>query len=154
MRDYVCQCWIKWISEQEVLLETKWHQIWVHQTTEPQTHKVKADGAKRSGPTGSDNWGFNTASLNRWPQRRRWRPIPGLSPGKACGWRSLVGCSPWGRDESDAAKRLHFHSSLSCTGKGDGNPLQCSWPEESQGRGSPVGCRLWGRTESDTTEAT
>ena len=56
--------------------------------------------------------------------------------------------------ESDTAKRLHFHFSLSCTGEGNGNPLQCSWPGESQGQGSLVGCHLWGRTESDTTEAT
>ena len=26
---------------------------------------------------------------------------PVLLPGKSHGWRSLVGCSPWGRDESD-----------------------------------------------------
>ena len=51
-------------------------------------------------------------------------------------------------------ERLHFHFSLSCIGEGDGNPLQCSLPGESQGRGSLVGCRLWGRTESDTAEAT
>ena len=24
-------------------------------------------------------------------------------------WRSLVGCSPWGREESDRTERLHFH---------------------------------------------
>ena len=29
-------------------------------------------------------------------QRRRWHPIPVLLPGKSHGWRSLVGCSPWG----------------------------------------------------------
>ena len=40
--------------------------------------------------------------------------------------RSLVGCSPWGRKESDTTERLHFHFSLSCFGEGNGNPLQCS----------------------------
>ena len=39
---------------------------------------------------------------------------------------ALVGCSPWGRLESDTTEQLHFHFSLSCTGKGNGNPLQCS----------------------------
>ena len=39
--------------------------------------------------------------------------------------RSLVGCSPWGREESDTTERLHFHFSLSCTGEGNGNPFQC-----------------------------
>ena len=29
-------------------------------------------------------------------QRRRWHPTPVLLPGKSHGWRSLVGCSPWG----------------------------------------------------------
>ena len=37
--------------------------------------------------------------------------------------RSLVGCSPWGREESDMTERLHFHFSLSCIGEGNGNPL-------------------------------
>ena len=37
-----------------------------------------------------------------------------------------VGCSPWGRKESDMTARLHFHFSLSCIGEGNGNPLQCS----------------------------
>ena len=30
-------------------------------------------------------------------RRRRWHPTPVLLPGKSHGWRSLVGCSPWGR---------------------------------------------------------
>ena len=37
-----------------------------------------------------------------------------------------VGCSPWGREESDMTERLHFHFSLLCIGEGNGNPLQCS----------------------------
>ena len=28
--------------------------------------------------------------------RRQWQPNPVLLPGKSHGWRSLVGCSPWG----------------------------------------------------------
>ena len=47
-------------------------------------------------------------------------------PGKSHGWRSLVCCSPWDHEESDTTERLHFHFSLSCTGEGNGNPLQCS----------------------------
>ena len=84
-------------------------------------------------------------------RRRQWHPTPVLLPGKSHGRRSLVGCSPWGREESDATERLHFHFLLSCIGEGNGNPLL---PGESQGRQSLVGCRLWGRTESDMTEAT
>ena len=30
-------------------------------------------------------------------QRKQWQPTPVLLPGISHGWRSLVGCSPWGR---------------------------------------------------------
>ena len=30
-------------------------------------------------------------------RRRQWHPTPVLLPGKFHGWKSLVGCSPWGR---------------------------------------------------------
>ena len=69
------------------------------------------------------------------------------------GRRSLVGCSPWGRQSrtrlSDFTFTFHFyalekematHSSI------------LAW--RIPGTGRLVGCRLWGRTESDTTEAT
>ena len=61
--------------------------------------------------------------------RRQWHPTPVFLPGKPHGWRSLVGCSPWGCEESDMTERLHFHFSLLCIGEGNGNPLQCSCPE-------------------------
>ena len=51
---------------------------------------------------------------------------------------SLVGCSPWGREESDTTERLHFHFSLSCIGEGNGNPLQCSC-RRIPGTGEPGG---------------
>ena len=41
--------------------------------------------------------------------RRQWHPTPVLLPGKSHGQRSLVGCSPWGCEESDMTERLHFH---------------------------------------------
>ena len=34
-------------------------------------------------------------------QRGQWQPTPVLLPGKSHGWRSLVGCGPWGRAELD-----------------------------------------------------
>ena len=81
-------------------------------------------------------------------------PTPELLPGKSHGRRSLVGCSPWGLEESDMTEPLHFHFSLSCFGEGHGNPLQCSCLENPRDRGA-----WWaavygvGHTESDTTEA-
>ena len=68
--------------------------------------------------------------------RRQWHPTPVLLPGKSHGQRSLVGCSPWGREESDTTERLHFHFSLSCIGEGNGNPLQCSCLENPRDRGA------------------
>ena len=41
--------------------------------------------------------------------RRQWHPTPVFLPGKSHGRRSLVGCSPWGREALDMTKRLHFH---------------------------------------------
>ena len=63
-------------------------------------------------------------------------PTPVLLPGKFHGWRSLVGCSPWSHKESDTTEWLHFHFSLSCTGEGNGNPLQCSCLENPRDRGA------------------
>ena len=69
-------------------------------------------------------------------RRRQWHPTPVLLPGKSPGQRSLVGCSPWGHEESDMTERLHFHFSLSCIGEGNGNPLQCSCLENPRDRES------------------
>ena len=55
---------------------------------------------------------------------------------KSHGWRSLVGCSPWGREELDMTERLHFHFSLSCIGEGNGNPPQCSCLENPRDGGA------------------
>ena len=49
--------------------------------------------------------------------------------------RSLVGCSPWGLEESDMIEWLHFHFSLSCIGEGNGNPLQSSCLENPRNGG-------------------
>ena len=71
-----------------------------------------------------------------WLRKRQWHPTPVLLPGKSHGWRSLVGCSPWGRYESGTTERLHFHFSLSCIGEGNGNPLQCSCLENPRDGGA------------------
>ena len=84
------------------------------------------------------------ASLSNWcfskdlskVRKRQWHPTLVLLPGKSHGRRSLVGCSPWGREESDTTERLHFHFSLSCIGEGYGNPLQCSCLENPRDGGT------------------
>ena len=68
--------------------------------------------------------------------RRQWHPTPVLLPGKSHGWRSRVGCSPWGRKVLDMTERLPFHFSLSCIGEGNGNPLHRSCLENPRDRGA------------------
>ena len=69
--------------------------------------------------------------------RRKWQPTSVFLPGESQGRGSLVGCSPWGREESDMTERLHFHFSLSCIEEGNSNPLQCSCLENPRDR------RVW-----------
>ena len=96
---------------------------------------------------------FNTQwklrdSSSVW-QRRQWQPTSVLLPGESYGWRSLVGCSPWGREESDMTERLHFHFSLSCLGEGNGNRLQCSCLENHMDGGA-WWAAVYGVTQSRT----
>ena len=81
--------------------------------------------------------------------RRQWHPTPVLLPGKSHRWRSLVGCSPWGCEESDMTEQLPFHFSLSCIGEGNGNPLQCSCLENPVDRGA-WWAAIYGVTQSQT----
>ena len=78
----------------------------------------------------------NLDKLISLSRRRWWHPTPVLLPGKSHGRRGLVGCSPWGREESDTTEQLHFIFSLSCIGEGNGNPLQCSCLENPRDGGA------------------
>ena len=44
--------------------------------------------------------------------RRKWQPTPVFLPGESHGWRSLVGCSPWGRTESDTTEATSQHTHI------------------------------------------
>ena len=81
--------------------------------------------------------------------RRQWHPTPVLLTGKSHGRRSLVGCSPWSRYESDTTERLHFHFSLSHIGEGNGNPLQGSCLENPRDEGA-WWATIYGVTQSRT----
>ena len=64
-------------------------------------------------------------------------------------------CGSWGRKESDTTERLHFHFSLSCTGEGNSNPLQCSCLENPRDGGALPGesrgwAAIYGVAESQT----
>ena len=56
------------------------------------------------------------AMRETWVWSLGWEDSPGEGNGNPLqyshGWRRLVGCSPWGRKESDTTERLHFTSSL------------------------------------------
>ena len=81
--------------------------------------------------------------------RRQWHPTPVLLHGKSHGRRSLVGCSPWGREELDMTERFHFHFSLSRIGGRNGNPLQCSCLEKPR-NGGAWWAAIYGVTQSRT----
>ena len=80
--------------------------------------------------------GCTKEDMQTLSQKRQWHPTPALLPGKSHGRRSLVGRSPWGREESDTTEQLHFRFSLSCIGEGNGNPLQCSCLENPRDGGA------------------
>ena len=77
---------------------------------------------------------FNLYYTPSW--RRQWHPTPVLLPGKSHGRRSLLGCSPWRREELDTTERPHFHFSLSCVGEGNGDLFQCSCLENPRDGGA------------------
>ena len=73
----------------------------------------------------------------RFPREGKWQPTPVFLPGKSHGRRSLVGCSPWGRTESDKTEATWQQqpmqeTQVQCLGQEDslekenGNPLQYS----------------------------
>ena len=78
-------------------------------------------------------------------QRRQWYPTPVLLPGKSHGWRCLVGCSPWGRQESGTTEWLHFTFHFHALEKEMATHSSVlAW--RIPGTGSLVGCCLWGCT--------
>ena len=89
--------------------------------------------------------------ITLYASRRQWHPTPVLLPGKPHGRSSLVGCSPWGREELDTTSLSLF---IFVHWRRKWQPTPVFLPGESQGQGSLVGCRLRGHTKSDTTEVT
>ena len=81
-------------------------------------------------------WATSLSLFTFMHWRRKWQLTPVFLPRESHGWRSLVGCSPWGHKESDTTEWLHFHFSLSWIGGGNGNPLQCSCLENPRDRGA------------------
>ena len=67
-----------------------------------------------TGGSGGKVFAYNAGrtEFNPWVRkilwRRNWQPTPVFLPGKSRGQRSLKGYSPWGLNESDTTKWLHF----------------------------------------------
>ena len=82
---------------------------------------------------------FEFACICPVEQRRQWQPTPVLLPGKSHGWRSLVGCSPWGHKKSDTywATSLPLFTFMHWRRKWQLTPVFL--PGESQGWRSLVG---------------
>ena len=63
--------------------------------------KESACQCRRSNRSGFNPW------LGKIPWRRKGQPTLVFSPGKSHGQRSLAGCGPWGRKESDTTECAH-----------------------------------------------
>ena len=75
---------------------------------------------------GFDPW------VRKIPWRKKCQLTAVFLPGKCHGWRSLVGCSPWGLKESDTTEHAHtLYFSGSKTSKGHfsllGSSFQVCW---------------------------
>ena len=84
-------------------ISMQWNTTWQYKRNEQKKHRT--------------NWmNFRSIALNEKIKsqeitycmitfrRRQWQPTLELLPGKSHGRRSLVGCSPWGREESDTTE--------------------------------------------------
>ena len=89
---------------QQIWKTQQWPQDWKRSVSIPIPKKGNAKECSN----------YHTIALiSHTSRRRQWQPTPVLLPGKSHGRRSLVGCSPWSRKESDTTERLHCHFHLS-----------------------------------------
>ena len=55
------------------------------------------------------DWATSLSLFTFMHWRRKWQPTPVFLPGESQGRGSLVGCSLWGREESNTTEWLHFN---------------------------------------------
>ena len=126
---------------------------WMQMKATINYHLIAAEGASLVTQTVWNllaMWETQVQSLSREEScRREWLPTTVFLPGEIHGQRSLVGYRPWGHKESDTIEQLHCHFSLSCTGEGNGNPLQYYCLENPRDRGA-WGVAIYGVAQSRT----
>ena len=78
--------------------------------------------------------------VGKIPWRRAWQPTPVFLPGESPWTEDPGALQAMGllraRQDSDTTEQLHFHFSLSCIGKGNGSPFQCSCLKNPMDRGA------------------
>ena len=62
--------------------------------------RLQSTGSLRVG----HNWATSLSLFTFMHWKRKWQPTPVFLPGESQGRKSLVGCSPWGRTESDTTE--------------------------------------------------
>ena len=93
----------KWLSEEALEIAVKRREVKGQEEKERYTHlnaEFQRIARKDKKAFFSDQC-KEIEENNRMGKTRQWQPTPVLLPGNSHGQRSLVGCSPWGREESD-----------------------------------------------------
>ena len=85
-------------------------------------------------------------------RRRQWYPTPVPLPGKSHGWRSLVGYSSRGHEESDTTERLHYTLFTILSSVAQLCPTLCD-PRDYGTLGFPVHHELLGLTQTHAHQA-
>ena len=78
--------WDGWMASR-----TRWTQVWVNSGSWWWTGRPGVLQFMRLQRVRHD-W----MTVLNWTDSTKWHPTPVLLPGKSHGWRSLVGCGPWG----------------------------------------------------------